>query len=148
MMSTMRATMEAPTPTPTCASRGNVDWAWLSYCTFPREKFRFPIFTWKRRLQTTRLEELLVTVQVQIIKKVNSLCVTGIYSEFRQTVHAILLPAGCDRRLLGWWFTVQVVVRQGLHQTQTLPDPSLHLLLVHRKIQELALKQEDCFTFY
>lgn len=52
MMSTMRATMEAPTPTPTWASIGNVDWAWLSYWTLPREKFRFPIFTWETQIQT------------------------------------------------------------------------------------------------
>lgn len=73
---------------------------------------------------------------------------TVIYSEFGQTLHAILLPAGCDRRLLGWWYTVQVVMCEGLHQTQTLPDPSLHLLLVHGEIQELSLKQEDDLTFY
>lgn len=39
--------MEAPTPTPTWASMGKVDWPWLSYWTRPSEKFRFPIFTWE-----------------------------------------------------------------------------------------------------
>ncbi len=44
--STIRATMEAPTPTPTWASRGKAAGPWESYCTRPREKFRFPILTY------------------------------------------------------------------------------------------------------
>lgn len=58
MMTTMRATMEAPTPTPTWASRGKVDWPWVSYCTLPREKFRFPIWTWDKTAIDFRVEGL------------------------------------------------------------------------------------------
>lgn len=45
MMKTMSAKMEAPTPTPTWASRGKVDRPWVSYSTLPKEKFRFPMRT-------------------------------------------------------------------------------------------------------
>ncbi|KAG7269528.1 hypothetical protein CRUP_025252 [Coryphaenoides rupestris] len=46
MMSTMRPTRLAPTPTPTWASRGKLPGPWVSYCTLPSEKARFPICTW------------------------------------------------------------------------------------------------------
>lgn len=69
--------------------------------------------------------------------------VTFTHCELRQTVHAVLLVAGCDWGLLGRRFTVQVVVGQGLHRTHPFPYPSLHLMLVDGQIQVLSLEAKD-----
>lgn len=70
-------------------------------------------------------------------------CLTFTHGELGQTVHAVLLLAGCHRGLLSWRFAVQVVVGQGFHRTHALPDPGLHLMLVDGQIQVLSLEEME-----
>lgn len=148
MMSTMRATMDAPTPTPTWASRGNVDCVWLSYCTLPREKFRFPIFTWnKGGKDPVRNPKPLLYEGGGSLNSKSQFSASFTHSELGQTVHAILLLSSFDWGLLGRRLAVQVALCQGLHQTQAITYPSLHLTFGDGSVQVLPLQAKTWYGF-
>lgn len=108
MMSTIRATMEAPTPTPTWASRGNVDCGWLSYCTLPREKFRFPILTWKAQTDTDLIhnkEETAAQVGLNDLKHLKQ-ALMFLYTEFLSNVYSQWTQADYPCHPVSYWLSL------------------------------------------